>query len=94
MIWRSRFGGSALVGFRACGERSGFLHCAAHDETVSCFGRNDGSLRLVEKTGKARGLGFGAVALFVFFAGAAGAFVVAADFFAGAAGGCAVGFSG
>src|SRR5260370_25844616 len=24
--------------------RSGFLHCAAHGETVSSFGRNDGSL--------------------------------------------------
>ncbi len=23
--------------------KSGFLHCAAHDETVSSFGRNDGS---------------------------------------------------
>jgi hypothetical protein len=25
-------------------QRSGFLHCAAHDETVSSFGRNDGSI--------------------------------------------------
>ena len=23
-------------------EMPGFLHCAAHDEAVSCFGRNDG----------------------------------------------------
>src|ERR1700704_4970743 len=25
-------------------DNSGFLRCAAHDETVSSFGRNDGSL--------------------------------------------------
>ena len=36
------------------------------------------------------GLGFGAVALFVFFAGAAGAKVVAAYFFSGDAGAAAV----
>jgi hypothetical protein len=28
----------------AVGKRSGFLHYAAHDETVSSFGRNDGFL--------------------------------------------------
>ena len=28
-------------GLGAARWRSGFLHCAAHDETVSSFGRND-----------------------------------------------------
>jgi hypothetical protein len=30
---------------------SGFLRCAAHDETVSSFGRNDGSLFVWKRTG-------------------------------------------
>src|SRR5260370_42029790 len=33
--------------------RSGFLHCAAHDKTVSSFGRNDGFLAVGEGERKA-----------------------------------------
>jgi hypothetical protein len=35
--------------------RSGFLHCAAHDKTVSSFGRNDGLLAVGRKTSKGKG---------------------------------------
>jgi hypothetical protein len=41
-------GNSAVAG-RELRSRSGFLHCAAHDETVSDFGRNDDFLGVCRK---------------------------------------------
>jgi hypothetical protein len=38
------------------GERSRFLRSAAHDETVSSFGRNDDSFVLAKVKGKMRAL--------------------------------------
>jgi hypothetical protein len=36
-------------------EKADFLHCAAHDETVSRFGRKDSFFDGVEKTGNSNG---------------------------------------
>jgi hypothetical protein len=40
----------AAVAEMLFGQRSGFLHCAAHDEAVGCFGRNDGFVASVKIT--------------------------------------------
>jgi hypothetical protein len=79
---------------------SGF---STHDETVSSFGRNDGSLGWVKSNDSGNGekvncrsdvLRVGAVAFFVFFAGAAGTWIVAANLFSGDARSVAVAAAG
>jgi hypothetical protein len=39
----------AVWAMNGLGQRSGFLCCAAHDETVSCFGRNDDFFEIEER---------------------------------------------
>jgi hypothetical protein len=51
----------AAVAEMLFGQRSGFLHCAAHDEAVGCFGRNDGFVASVKITLRSKLRSFAAV---------------------------------